>query len=466
MVGHTFWLLVIKSQMNPDIIFPSWLLSNSKNLISEVITMYPPLLFYIVNFVNNFTHSLFISTTIIQLVLVIVIDSLLYYYLNKKFGFKLAVCGLFFYIPWQVFFRGNYLWHDFATIPFVILSFFNFEKFVSRPTRKHLLLSAIVLACGYLFKLTVAYVYILYFIWVILITPKKAGALFKNLLILFSPLAIAILVNFLIVLSKSTLAFAFYWNIIMQIFIYPRLPALTRYLSPNYYPIIALLLIIYIVSCYVVWKYSRESNRNKWFLFSFTLVSLLNIFPRWSDFHVQPFLPPLTIVCIYSISIYHNIKHKIYFVVLSLFITTLSLPILGNRIITEAKSAGTPGPDYISKFAPSGQMGLILNKNVFISDYELYDDKLPLESNKKLSLVEQIILGLKNPDYFHHTTSWQKALEYVRSAHPDTVIIPYKIQDKIISGKNRTDFEKYILENYHTVGKIADYFVYTINKQN
>lgn len=462
--GHVIWLLLIKSQMNPDVIFPSWLLSNSKNLVSEVLTMYPPLLFYVVNFVNNFTNNLFISTTAIQMFLVVILDLMLFYYLKKKFGFKFAIYGLVFYIPWQVFFRGNYLWHDFATIPFIVLSFFYFEKFISRPIRKYLLIASVALACGYLFKLTVVYIYALYFLWIIFITPKKVGAFLGNALILFSPLVAAISVNFLIVSTKSTFAFAFYWNIIMQIFIYPRLPALSRFISPNYYPVLALLATVCIVSSWVIWKYSKGSSMGKWFLFSFALVSLFNIFPRWSDFHVQPFLLPLTIVCINAVSLHRNLKHKLYFVALFSVIVFFSSIILGNRIITEKKSAGIAEPDHISKFAPHEQVGLINGRRVYLHDYALYDDKFSFDSGKRPMRYKQVILGLKDPDYFHHTTSWQLSLEYVESGHPDIVLIPYQIKNKIDLGNGLTGFEKFVLENYHRVGVIADYFVYTSNE--
>lgn len=465
---HISWLLVIKSQMNSDVIFPSWLLFNTKNLVSEVITMYPPLLFYTVNFVNVFFNSYFISTTIIQIALVIIIDLLLFYYLTKKFRFKFAIIGLIFYIPWQVFFRGNYLWHDFATIPFIFLSFFFFEKFISKPIYKNLLLASTILAFGYLFKITIIYIFGLYFFWTLYVTQKKAWPLFRNFVILFFPLAFAVFANFLIVLSKSTLAFTFYWNIIMQIFIYPRLPALSRPVSSNYYPVIALLLAVCLLSSFVISKFSGEQNRKKWLLFSFVFVSLFSLFPRWSDFRVQLFLLPLTIACVYAIFLSNKIhgSNKYYFGILSCALIFFSLVFMGNRIIAEWKSTGDSGPNYTAKFAPNNKVSMIENKNVFIYDYALYDDKLPFNSLGKMGLVQQLKLGLTNPDYFHHSTSWQKALEYVNSSSPTVVLIPYQIKNKIDSGTDLTGFENFLLDNYHQEGSVVDYFVYTTNNQD
>lgn len=466
LVLHASWLLIIRSQMNPDVIFPSWLLSNSNNLVSEVLTMYPPLLFYIVSFVNNITHNLFISSTIIQLTLMLLVDSFLFYYLNKKFGFKFAVYGLVFYIPWQVFFRGNYLWHDFATIPFVIFSFFYFEKYVTRQTPMNLLIASTFLASGYLFKLTVVYIYVLYFIWVIIFTFKNPLTLIKNTLILFCPLIFAVLVNFMIILSRSTLEFTFYWNIIMQIFIYPRLPALSRPINLNYYPVLGLLMIIFVISCYTILKHSKVANRNKLFLFSFALFSLANIFPRWSDFHLQLFLVPLTIVATYTFFLGKKLMmhHKNYFFAMFSFIIFFSLILFWNRIIAEMKASKTTEDDYISKFAPSRKLELIRDKNVFIYDYALYDDKLPFDSGRRPGIAEQLFIGLSNPDYFHHSTSWQKAFGYIESNRPETILIPYQIKNKIDANNDLTSFEKFLIRNYHPVDTIADYFVYEINE--
>lgn len=460
--GHIVWLLMVKSQMNPDVIFPSWLLSNSKNLVSEVITMYPPLLFYIVNIVNNFAHNLFVSTTLIQVTLVVILDSLLFYYLKTKLGFKFGVLGLVIYIPWQVFFRGNYLWHDFATIPFVIVSFFYFEKYLLKQTLKSLLIASAVLACGYLFKLTVVYVYILYFIWVVIIKWGSARSLSRSTITLFSPLLLAFFVNFLIILSKSTLAFTFYWNIIMQMFIYPRLPALSRPITSNYYPVIGLLMIMFFASCFIIWKYSKESSQKKWFLFSFALVSLANIYPRWSDFHLQLFLFPFSIVSTYALSLVLKLKgvYKSFFIVFFAIVIFFSLILFANRISIEIKSAASTGPDHILKFAPNEKAALISGRNVFIYDYALYDDKPYFDTGKKLHLLQDTVLGLVNPDDFHHSVSWQKALEFVESNQPDTILIPYQIKNKMDRGNNLTGFEKLILEKYHQVDTIADYFVY------
>ncbi len=428
------------------------------------------MLIYLISFLNSITRNLFTSITFIQLLLVATLDGLLLYYLNRKFKFKLAVVGLFFYIPWQVFFRGNYLWFDFATIPFIAVSYIFFENFVSNFKPRNLFLASIFLSLGYFFKSTVFWIYGLYFIWIGFLSVKKKikfNELLKRIAILFSPLILVILVNFLIILSKGTFAFTLYWNIIMQIFVYPRMPTLTRPISANYYSVITLLLPIYMVCFFIVKKYSQEPKHQVWFLFSFSLISLANIFPRWSDFHMQPFLFFLTILVTYAIYLNGRFKksQRLFYVTFAIIALSFTLLILGNRIVVETENKNILVPDYITEFSPNELTNLIKNKKVFLEDQALYNH-LPLNHSQKLGFSEQLMLALKNPDDYYRITSWQKALSYVKSTKPDFVIIPYQIQNRISEGSDLTNFENLIIEQYHQGSIIGHiYFVYGSNKE-
>lgn len=465
---HIFLLLKSSIYITPELIFPVWLISNAKIFVSETQSMYAPLLFYIVSFLYKITQDFLVSINLIQLTLVVIIDFLLFYYLLKKFNFKLAIAGLFFYMPWQVFFRGNYLWFDLATIPFIIISFIFFEKFVTNFKLQNLILASVFLSLGYFFKSTVFWIYGLYFVWIVVIAIKRKSkfkVFFKYLLRLLSPLVVALFLNFLIVLSKGTLDFSFYWNIIMQIFIYPRMPTLARPISPNYYPVMALIFVILLVSFAVIKKYSKKPKHQVWFLFTFALISLANIFPRWSDFHVQPFLPFLTLVLIYAVSLNRNLKYPLKLYYRSTIVVALlsSLLIFGNRIITEINNSKLVRPDYVKEFAPKNLNGLIKDRNIFFYDQPLYNRE-PITSEKKLDVLQKIILGFKNPDTFYRITSWQKATDYVKDRDPDLIIIPYQIENRILAKNDLSALERLISENYHRqiiVGQT--YFLYLSN---
>lgn len=463
--GHSFWLLKAKSYVTPELIFPVWLLSNAETLVSEINSFYPQILFYLVSVLNNITNDLRLSVNLVQLTIVLIIDSMLFYYLYKRFNFKFAVIGFVFYIPLQVFFRGNYLWFDIATIPFLAASFFYFERYIKNLKSKNLLFSSVALSLGYFFKVTVFWIYALYIVWLVYLnfTNKKRTELFRNLLFLITPLLLVGIINFLILLQKGTFEFTFYWYVLMQNIIYPRMSTLPRAIETEYYSPMILILAIYTVSCFVIEKFSKLSRNPKVFLYSFTLVSLANIYPRWSDFHVQPLLFFLAIIFTYSLTLKNRLKAfgGIGFNIFLFAIMISMVIIVGNRIATEIKNKEAKTPDYISEYAPFELKELIKNKNIFVYDFPLYNGD-PIQPPNELNFYKKINLAIKDPDKYYHVTNWQIALDYVRAKNPNIIIVPYQIHNRIIASTDLTDFERLIKGKYFKESEIGrTYIVYT-----
>src|SRR3989339_1239729 len=151
---HLVWLYTIREQITPELVFPVWLVKNARTFVSEIHTMYPLGLFYLVSLVYSLTENLRVSIYLVMFALISLLDGILFFYLRDRFKFRFVAFGLVFYILWQVFARGNYLWFDLATIPFVALSFFSFEKYVKSKDKKYLLKASLILALGNFFKNT------------------------------------------------------------------------------------------------------------------------------------------------------------------------------------------------------------------------------------------------------------------------------------------------------------------------
>lgn len=465
---HIFWLVKAKSYVTPELIFPIWLLSNAGTFVSEIQSFYPPALFYLVSSMNNIASNFLLSVNLTQLTIVLIIDVLLFYYLRKNFNFKFAIIGMTFYIPWQVFFRGNYLWFDLPTIPFIAVSFFFFIKFVSKLDKNNLFFASLFLSLGYFFKNTILWIYILYFGWIVYLSIKEKNefrGLFGRLMILFIPLILALTVNFLILLLKSTPEFTLYWSILMQNFIYPRMSTSPRSITPEYYPVLALIFAFFLVSSLIIEKFSKKPKNEKWFLYTFTLVSFANVFPRWSDFHVQPFLFFLTIAFTFALYLRSRLKkdQKLYHTTFLLVALFFSLLIFANRIITELKNKNISSQNYIAEFAPEQQTNKILGKNVFVYDFPLYNNPSP-KTDFNLNFFEKVNLAIRDPEKYYRQTNSQVALNYVRAQNPDIIIIPYQIRDRLASEEKLTDLEKHILEKYHSESEISKtYFIYSRN---
>lgn len=465
MVCHVLWLSNTSRYITPELIFPVWLLTNAKTFVSEINSFYPPIIFYFVSILNNFTNNLQQSFYLIQLIFVLVIDLLLFHYLKSRFKFKLAVIGFLFYIPWQIYFRGNYLWFDLATIPFLLLSFSFFEIFLTNFKLKEFLLASTFLSLGYLFKNTVLWIYVLYSIWIAYLTFMKfikVRDVIKYLFLLVAPLIIAIAINFVILLSKSTFEFTFYWHIFMQNIIYPRMSTFQRGIERRYLLPLILILAIFIVSCFVIERYSKLKRNSRLFIYSYSLVSFANIFPRWSDFHVQPFLVFLTIVVTYAISLSNNLTkaHKLFLKTFTLIILFLSLTIFANRIFVERKNMHTSTTNYINEFAPIRLTSLIENKNIFVYDFPLYNGE-PINTDKEQNPYSHVDLAIKNPDKYYHLTNSQIALNYVKARNPDIIIVPYQIQNRLEKDSSLTTFEKLVKQKYINIKNISNiYFIY------
>lgn len=462
---HTLWLLKAENYVTPELIFPVWLLTYSKTVVSEILSFYPPILFHLVATINKLTNNVLVSVYLVQLTIIAITDSVLFYYLSGKFKLKFVLIGFLFYVPLQVFFRGNYLWFDIGTVPFLLLSFMYFERYIQSHRAKDLIYSSAFLSLGYFFKITVYFTYFLYLFWLVYLSRKnkKLKELFRNVLFLFTPLFIIGTINFLISLQNKTLEFVSYWHILMQNIIYPRMLTHPRSIKTEYYLPMILVITIFMVCSIFIEKFSKISRNHKLFLYLFILVSIINIFPRWSDFRVQPFLLFLTIAFVYSFSLKDKLRTrpKAFFNLFLLVTIFLISSIVGNRIISEIKNKDNAPKYYISNYAPTEYNNLIFNKKIFVYDFALYNGN-PMQIPNDISFFEKVNLAIGNPDKYYRVSNWQIALNYVSAKNPDIIIVPYQINNRIITDINITDFEKFISARYQKEAVIDNtYFLYS-----
>lgn len=467
---HLVWLFLIREQITTELVFPVWLLSNASAFVSEIQTIYPPALFYLISFIYSFTANLHFSFQLTLVVVITSLDSILYYYLKNRFGFKYAALGFLFYIMWQVFCKGNYLWFDIATIPFLALSFFSFSSFIKRQKLKDLLLASLFLSLGIFVKNTVLWIFILYFLWIIALAYKK-GAPAKNLLVKFliltGPALLAILINFLLLLTKSTFYFTFHWAIIMAYIVFPRLPSLTRFISLSYFPIIIILLGFYFLSCLAIANLSRKSSEEKWFLCTFAFAAFASIFPRWSDFHLQPFVFFLSIIFTYALWL-NKFKtgrdSRNFNVSLNVLIILMSA-VIGNRILGEINLAKLSKIDQVREFTQSGLSQELKGNSVFAYDSPLYNHS-PLAVTTDSNFLAISKLMILNPDLYYRVISPRAALSHAQNKNPDFIIVPFQIQDRITKGMGLTEFEKFLIEKYHQESMLGQVYIFYRRNQN
>lgn len=457
---HILILLVIPRYIFPEIAFSSSMISITKNYVSEDSFLHPWLLYYIVSHLSRLT-SVSIAFLSLNVIITTIIDSILFIYLKNRFSGRLAVAGLIFYIPWQVYFRGNSLWFDFLTIPFILISYIYFQNYLKKPTSSKLFKAASILSLGYLFKQTIIWITLLYLLWVIVILIKKRLPFVKNLFLFFIPLVTVIFLNSALLLIKGSLLFTFQWSFVIPLFVFSRLPNYILLIDKYYFKILIFLILLLLFNIFIIVKFSKHSRKEIYLLCSMCIMSLGNIFPRWSDFRVQPFLVFLSISFVFALSNFKDIKilwKKVYIVIIFLvavftsFVLVLKTTNEWRRVLPLAAYNGT----FISRELEI----LVRNNSVFMWDSPVYfgDPKKDFYVDT-FALIKMIIA---NPDEYYRTQSSKFSLDQIKSKSTDSIIVPKNIRKRLESKLDLVELEKYILENYNYAGN-SDFeaFIYT-----
>ena len=283
-----------------------------------------------------------------------------------------------------------------------------------------------------------------------------------NIVILLMPPSVTVSINLLLYAAKASLAFGFYWSIIMGYLIFPRLENFRRLIDFSYLPVILVLLGFYFVSCLTIAKLSKKTFHEKWFLYSFPIATLASIFPRWSDFRLQPFVFFLAIIFTYALSLSKllNGRDRLYFVSSQIILYALMFVLLGNRILSEIRLSKSPRVDFVAMFTESGLADDLKGKNVFAYENPFFNFNLENKNNKydSISLSKLIIT---DPDLYYYNRGPQVALSYLLSKNPDYLFLLPKTRERITTESKLTDVEKFIVKNYKQKSKIDPlYFVY------
>lgn len=457
LICHVLVSQVIPVYIFPEIAFSSYILSITDRYVSEDHFLHPWLIYYVGSYLIKLTNIEFAFRSI-NIMTVVIIDLILYILCKKKFSANIALLALSFYIPWQIYFRGNSLWFDILTIPFILISYIHFQSFINKPKISSLLNASIILSLGYFFKQTILWIAIVYFCWLMATTKYKLVALIKYSAILVLPLAMVILLNSLPLLLKATPLFTIQWSFFIPIFIYPRLPRTFLAIDEYYLKIIFYLIILLVIFSFHTLKYSRGPKKEIFLLLTVTIVSLCNIFPRWSDFRVQPFLVFLCLNFAYLLSIFTKLKNThraalgIFFISLLLVINYLFLLKINN----EWKKPINPRGDLYAINLKS----LFRDKSIFLYDSPAYQGNP--EGNYQTSLKDTVKMVITNPDKYYRTKSSQYSLDQVKNSKVDIVIVPSNIFERLNTVNDLVDFEKYIITKYEHTNNIGnDGFIFT-----
>lgn len=460
---HFLLLNSINHHFFPEIVFPVSMIRISSFYISEDHLFHPPLLYYLLAGLSTIVdlHSAFY---LIHGVFVILTDTLLFLSV-RRFGMKIAILSLFFYIPWQVFFRGYSLWFDYATIPFIAISFLFILNYIKTTKWKYLFFGSVTLTLGLLFKQTIIWILLLYIAIAVYLSVSQSRTyqhLLFSILTIILPLCLVFSINFLVILLiTQSINFTSLWTLVMPFFVTPRLAIYSKAIAPAYFRVILLLLGFGVISAALF--LSHKKNRQLGLvLCSITAASLLNIFPRWSDFRIQPFLFFLSIMLALGVAASKTSTKLIKRVAYS-FLSILiigSLIVWVNRIRIESKR--TIRFDHLTELELmiKPQADRLQNKTIFTHDSP---SSFGPSSTDPYPTVfsEQLKLLFTNPLLYYRLTASDAVLEVLRNRNPQTFITTGLIHDRIQKNNDLTKLEKFVKTNYTFSFKLTEiYYVY------
>lgn len=219
--------------------------------------------------------------------ILIAFNTWLTFFVTKKFwSQKIGILSAVLYLMFCIIYQGNGLWFDLALTPFALLLYLFVRE-------KKYAYAGLIFALGFLTKQTFIY---------FLIPVMFAKVNLKKFILGGFPVAVI----FALILSIFGILDDYYnWAIKFGIFYLPNADG--QILLPN------LKQLLFAIAPFLIAVLSAE-----YLVFSFMLVGMLGVYPRWELFHFQPALPFLSIVLASFVYSKRNIFLKSLIIVCSM----------------------------------------------------------------------------------------------------------------------------------------------------
>lgn len=316
----------------PEMLSYPYLLSNGFLPYKDFIFPYPPLLVLILSSIFNiFGYSPFVLK-IFTWILILLTDFFVYLVLKKISKNNLIlILFLLIYIFLQSFLDGNMLWFDFASVLPLLAGLYFCLVWQSKQKVKYLFFVGIFLSLATVIK----QVNILYFLALaIFYFSKKKKFLLKEVLYLISGCLIIFIPFLFYILHINATQEFFNWVIFYPIAEWSKFPGYVNFNISKRQLITIVLIFSPLLFAVGNWK---NFFKDKVFLliFSFLLVSLITIYPRFSFFHLQPAIAFLVIILA---KVFGEISQKLKVLYLiSVLITALLVVVLNFKLVVGVK---------------------------------------------------------------------------------------------------------------------------------
>ncbi|KKP59935.1 MAG: hypothetical protein UR52_C0001G0015 [Candidatus Gottesmanbacteria bacterium GW2011_GWA1_34_13] len=352
LIIHLVLLVTLKFTAWPEMLTYPWLMLNGYKLYTDIILPYPPLLPLLLKFFYSSFGLSIISLRIFTITIIIFSDILIYLVSKNQLGKKLGIFSLIIFIFSQLFFEGNGLWFELASLPLLLMALFLLQS-------KKLVFTGLFIGLSILIKQNN----------VLFIIPALLYLIFnkKSILKFCISAILPFLTVFIYYLSKSNFNDFFYWVIYHPLFIHAKSPGF--FLRPSNMQI--LIIFAWFFPLIIIWKKNL-------ILFVWFIISLIFAFPRFGYFHLQLSVAFFSLLIPYIF----NINKKIRYFLLIIYIPLISF-VFSKFIL---KELGKPIRFFTSDVIETRQtLSAIIPKNSTIfflnvsSEYFVGSELLPVK---------------------------------------------------------------------------------------
>jgi hypothetical protein len=369
---HFLLLFVTQFRDWSDMIMHPWLLSQGLILYETNIFNYTPGEPFILKALYELFGYSLTSLRLIAYLFIFINDVILYFISIKIFkSQKIALVVLGFYIFWHIPFEGNSIWFESIYLPFILVSFYQFWKFIEKPNNNRLILSGLFIGIAYLIKQTNIWPILGTVLILIIYNLRNRKKIFVHIYYYLFPIIILNIITVLYFALKGTAFNYLFWSILFSIgysrltpyyFLYPSLSQIL-YILPAYAgPILTSIILV------TKRKHQGIIFFSALYLVVFNLSLLLTSLPRFGILKLLAALPFAAIALGYFCSIKNIFINRISYKYL--FFGILTILLLGT-FKTNFKFYLKDNIHPISFFNPSF-LSMVENVKATIGDQEFF----------------------------------------------------------------------------------------------
>jgi len=247
--------------------------------------VYQPLLTFILLIYYKFVGFSPESLRVFAWASILIIDFLIYFVsrlLIKNKWMSLIPVGL--YVLLQPLFEGNMMWFDIAMIIPLLLSVYFVLRYTANNKWFYIFISGFFLTIGFLIKQQAVLVFIpfLLYLWTMRIS-------FKEFVVFVVGASIPLVALLVFLLFTGNVKDYFFWTFQFPLYWLPKFPGYK--ILPFKRELLVIFLMVFVPLLAIIFDLLKKKiDSKKVLIYGIFLTLLISAFPRFSFFHLQPFL--------------------------------------------------------------------------------------------------------------------------------------------------------------------------------